>query len=86
MFHCLSNSWSKVPDHVNLPLPLASMEMELINNNVYIAGGYTGADGAERFTDNLFALDLGDLGKGWEELSCMSTKRSLFATVNFNSK
>ena len=37
-------------------------------------------------TDNLFALDLGNLGEGWKELSPMSTERDRFATVNYHSK
>ena len=37
-------------------------------------------------TDNLFALDLGSLDKGWKELSFMLSKRSMLATVSYNSK
>ena len=37
-------------------------------------------------TDNLFALDLGSLDKGWKELSFMLAKRCYFATVNYHSK
>ena len=40
MFNCLSNTWSRVPDHVNFPMRLAWMQMELINNVVYTVGGY----------------------------------------------
>ena len=51
VFNCLSNTWSRVPDHVNFPMRLAGMQMELINNVVYIVGGYGGleeAPGGER--------------------------------------
>ena len=51
VFNCLSNTWSRVPDHVNFPMRLAWMQMELINNVVYIVGGYGGleeAPGGER--------------------------------------
>ena len=44
VFNCLSNTWSRVPDHVNFPMPLAWMQMELINNVVYTAGGYGGLE------------------------------------------
>ena len=37
-------------------------------------------------TDNLFALDLGSLDKGWKELSFMLSKRCYIATVNYHSK
>ena len=40
VFNCLSNTWSRVPDHVNFPMRLAWMQMELINNVVYTVGGY----------------------------------------------
>ena len=40
VFNCLSNTWSRVPDHVNFPMGLAWMQMELINNVVYTVGGY----------------------------------------------
>ena len=40
VFNCLSNTWSRVPDHVNFPKRLAWMQMELINNVVYTVGGY----------------------------------------------
>ena len=50
VFNCLSNTWSRVPDHVNFPMPLVWMEMEVINNVVYTVGGYgLGSDrGKER--------------------------------------
>ena len=51
VFNYLSNTWSRVPDHVNFPMRLAGMQMELINNVVYIVGGYGGleeAPGGER--------------------------------------
>ena len=98
VFNYLSNTWSRLPDYVNLPLPLAWMEMELINNVVYTVGGYGlgSARGKERSsymalhnsysTDNLFALDLGNLGEGWKELSPMSTERDGLATVSYHSK
>ena len=37
-------------------------------------------------SDNLFALDLGNLDKGWKELSFMLSKRSGLATVTYHSK
>ena len=37
-------------------------------------------------TDNLFALDLGSLDKGWKELSFMLSKRVYVATVTYHSK
>ena len=40
VFNCLSNTWSRVPDHLNFPMRLAWMQMELINNVVYTVGGY----------------------------------------------
>ena len=40
VFNYLSNTWSRVPDHVNFPMRLAGMQMELINNVVYTVGGY----------------------------------------------
>ena len=40
VFNCLSNTWSRVPDHVNFPKRLEGMQMELINNVVYTVGGY----------------------------------------------
>ena len=40
VFNCLSNTWSRVPDHVNFPMRLEGMQMELINNVVYTVGGY----------------------------------------------
>ena len=40
VFNCLSNTWSRVPDHVNFPMRLDWMEMVLINNVVYTVGGY----------------------------------------------
>ena len=40
VFNCLSNTWSRVPDHVNFPMRLSGMQMELINNVVYTVGGY----------------------------------------------
>ena len=39
VFNCLSNTWSRVPDHVNFPMRLAWMGMEMINNVVFIVGG-----------------------------------------------
>ena len=39
VFNYLSNTWSRVPDHVNFPTPLAWMEMEMINNVVFTVGG-----------------------------------------------
>ena len=39
VFNYLSNTWSRVPDHVNFPMPLAWMEMEMINNVVFTVGG-----------------------------------------------
>ena len=36
--------------------------------------------------DNLFALDLGCLQKGWTEMSFMLSPRSAVATVNFQSR
>ena len=42
VFNYLSNTWSRVPDHVNFPMRLAWMQMELINNVVYTVGGYRG--------------------------------------------
>ena len=44
VFNYLSNTWSRVPDHVNFPMRLAGMQMELINNVVYIVGGYGGLE------------------------------------------
>ena len=51
VFNCLSNTWSRVPDHVNFPMRFAWTQMELINNVVYTVGGYGGveeAPGGER--------------------------------------
>ena len=40
VFNCLSNTWSRVPDHVNFPMRFAWTQMELINNVVFTVGGY----------------------------------------------
>jgi len=58
--------------------------MEVINNRVYTIGGYSNL--ATEGKDNLFALDLGCLHKGWTEMSFMLSKRSSVATTNFQSK
>ena len=48
VFNCLSNTWSRVPDHVNFPKRLAWMQMELINNVVFTVGGCGRAPNRER--------------------------------------
>ena len=48
VFNYLSNTWSRVPDHVNFPMPLAWMEMEMINNVVFTVGGCGRAPYRER--------------------------------------
>ena len=44
VFNCLSNIWFQAPDHTKLPVPLAYHGMEVINNKVYIIGGYSDHD------------------------------------------
>ena len=47
VFNYLSNTWSRVPS-VNFPMPLAWMEMEMINNVVFTVGGCGRAPNRER--------------------------------------
>ena len=50
VFNCLSNTWFQGPDHLKLSVPLAYHGMEVINNKVYIIGGYSdhATEGTER--------------------------------------
>jgi len=89
VFNCLSNTWIQAPAHIKLPVPLAYHGMEVINNRVYTIGGYSdlATEGTEAgYRDNLFALDLGCLHKGWTEMSFMLSKRCYVATANFQSR
>ena len=82
VFNCLSETWFQAPDHIKLPVPMAHHGMEVINNKVYTIGGFS--DG--RYSDNLFALDLACLQKGWTEMSSMMSKRQYHATTTFQSR
>jgi len=89
VFNCLSGTWFQAPATIQLPLPLDSHGLEVINNKVYTIGGYSSyaTEGTEMgCRDNLFALDLGCLQKGWTEMSFMLSKRCDVATTNFQSR
>ena len=44
VFNCLSDTWIEAPAKLNLPVPLGGHGMEVINNKVYIIGGYSDHD------------------------------------------
>ena len=47
VFNCLSKTWIQTPASIDLPVPLAYHGMEVINNEVYIIGGFSASEGTE---------------------------------------
>jgi N-acetylneuraminate epimerase len=52
-----------------LPVSLASPVAAMLNNKVYLAGGYAPAGAGRVSTSSFFCLDLADLAAGWRALS-----------------
>ena len=71
----INNTWS-IAD-IKLPLDIAYHGAEVIDNKLYIVGGYAGA--LTGYLDNVYCFDMIDLT--WTEVSPMSCKRCYVSTA-----
>ena len=81
------NPLTKVWKPVNLQLPLGTItyhRLELIEENLYLIGGYIKHEGTEELLDTLYKYDT--IQMIWEKMASMSVSRCYVSTVSLEGK
>jgi hypothetical protein len=78
-FHPATSEWEALPA---LPQPLSSHDVAVIDNKLYVVGGWRLAGDEEDWSDSLLVLDLDRLDAGWQRLPQPFKRRALMAAAH----
>ena len=85
MYNPFRGQWTPL----RLKLPLGTItyhQLEVVDKNLYMIGGYIKHQGQERFLDSLYRLDTTKKDKSWYKMALMSVPRCYVSTVTLHGK